>query len=318
MILDVRGWTVHRLRSDHLEVDVLPAKGGDVLAARWRPGHLDLLWTTPWGVRPAGGPPTAAGSVTAFMEGYFGGWQTIFPNGGSSVDEHGAALGFHGEACLTPHEVLEATDSAVAMRARLVRVPFTIDKRVEVDGDAVTVTETVEHTGSAPRDVMWSHHPAFSSDLVDGGRIEAAAGWYVDDAELDATGDVEGSKRPWPLDGRDGGLPDLPPPGERTASMGYLGGFVEGRAGVVNERLGIRADLSWDAAVLPHAWLWVEAGAGEDYPWFGRARVVGIEPATSYPGSGLHRARALTGTHVTFAPGERRTVSVTLTVTELR
>ena len=313
MIVDILGWPVHRFRTERLEVDVLPAKGGEVLAVRWLPlDDLDVLWTTPWGIRHRGALPTAAGSITAFMEAYFGGWQTIFPNGGSSVEENGAQLGFHGETCLAPFAVVDEDAISITMRASLVRTPFTVEKRVSVGDASVSVTETIEHTGSTARDVMWSQHPAFSTELVDGARLDCDATWYVDDEELSAAdGDVAAVKRSWPAGPDD---TTFPVAGAAVARMGYLGGFEQGRAAVVNDRLGVRAELRWDAAAFPHAWLWVEAGAGTSFPWFGRAHVVGVEPATSYPGGGLHGVRTSSVTQVRFEPGERRSATVELVI----
>ena len=99
-VVELRGWDVLRLTTDELEVDVLPGKGGDVLAVRWRKDGTDVLWKTPWGLRHKGEVPTAADSQTAFLENYPVGWPTLFPNGGTETTAKGSRLGFPVEATL--------------------------------------------------------------------------------------------------------------------------------------------------------------------------------------------------------------------------
>ncbi len=57
--------------------------------------------------------------------------------------------------------------------------------------------------------------------------------------------------------------------------------------------------------MLPYLWLWQELGASTDYPWWGQAYVVGLEPFSSYPTNGL-AAAVDNGTALRFGPGQRR------------
>jgi galactose mutarotase-like enzyme len=321
--VDLKSWAAVRLRSDVVEVDILPEKGADILAVRWLPLDINVLWTTPWGLRRRGQVPTSAGSITAFMESYFGGWQTIFPNGGPSVVEAGADWSFHGEACLAPWNEVERTIDAdrvsVTFETALVRSPFQLTKQIELAGDELRVTETVLNDSPFPREVMWSHHPAFGPPLLDAGaRLEADASWFAVDPDRDVPfGDLEpGSRHDWPTGAnREGAVIDLgqlPGPSQRLDRMGYLGGFGRGRCAVVNQALPLRAELSWDESVFPYAWVWQEAHATEAFPWFGRVYVLGLEPATSYPGTGLASVRETTGTQVCIEGGETRTVWLAL------
>ncbi|MDR1512839.1 MAG: hypothetical protein LBS56_05065, partial [Propionibacteriaceae bacterium] len=76
--------------------------------------------------------------------------------------------------------------------------------------------------------------------------------------------------------------------------------------------LGIR--LTWDADVYPYCWLWQELGGTQGEPWRGQARVIGIEPAASWPGQGLARVAASTGTALRIGPGATVAGEVALTV----
>ena len=47
--------------------------------------------------------------------------------------------------------------------------------------------------------------------------------------------------------------------------------------------------LAWDLEAFPHLWLWEQLN-GVRFPFYGRARLVGIEPVSCWPGDGLARA----------------------------
>jgi ABC-type microcin C transport system permease subunit YejB len=82
IISEFRGWELLTLRSAAAEVDVVPGKGADILAFRWRATGLNVLWTSPWGLPHRGAAVQYQDSTSAFLDQYPGGWQTIFPNGG--------------------------------------------------------------------------------------------------------------------------------------------------------------------------------------------------------------------------------------------
>ncbi len=102
----------------------------------------------------------------------------------------------------------------------------------------------------------------------------------------------------------DGGTTDLsvvPAPGS-PSDIAYLSGFgdngwYELRSG--DDGAGVQ--VAWDATVLPYLWLWHELGATADWPWWGRAYVVGLEPFAGYPTDGLAAAVA-NGSALTLEP----------------
>lgn len=308
-----RGWETVELASDTLAATVVPGKGGDVVSLRWLPGDLELLWQSPWGLRARGAVTGLPDDIGTYMDGYPGGWQTVFPNGGDPVVEHGAQWGMHGEVAITPFDDEPAADGALRLHAVLVRSPFEVTKVVAVRGDRLELTETITNRGGEPVEAMWSHHPAFGPPLLDGGcRLEAAARTVVvDDARDTTSGDLQvGGRGSWPAaPGRDGAVVDLsaiPPPGAGIDRMAYLTDFERGWAALTNPGVGVSVELEWDAGLFPHAWYWLEANGQRDFPWYQRAYVLAVEPATSFPGQGLHAVRNKTGNQISFEPGETR------------
>lgn len=315
-----RGWEILCLTSDVLEAAILPGKGGDVLSLRALAQDLELLWQTPWGLRRHGAVPTAGDSAANLMENYPGGWQTVFPNGGAPVAEHGTEWGMHGEAWLAPWD-WAPTEDGVELSTRLVRCPFSIVKRFALVEDRLVVTETVHNVGEHPVEVMWSHHPAFGGPLIARGcRLETAARTFVvDDERVTPRGDLQpGARAAWPhVPGRDGHQVDvslLPAVDDQCERLGYLTDFQFGLVSLVNDELGTAVDIEWDASVFPCAWLWVEAHATPGFPWYQAVHVVAVEPATSWPGQGLAAVRLKTGTQLAVQPDERRTATVAVRV----
>jgi len=313
------GWQIVALRSACAEAEVLPGKGGDILSFRRLADGLDLLWTSPWGLRARGALSAASDSEGRLMEAYPGGWQTVFPNGGDAAVAQNTTWGMHGEAWLAPFRWQRVADSAIEMTADLVHSPFRVIKQVTLEGVTVAVTETITNHGGHPVEVMWGHHPAFGAPLIDEGTIvDCAAGTVIaDDLAPEGLTDVRpGASGRWPgIGGFPGGTADLrhmPGPGSRLSRMLYLSDFTRGLVRISNQRLGLGARLEWDAVALPHAWYWLEAHGTAGFPWFQRAYVLGIEPASSVPAHGITAARAT----MTFAPGQSRTVRVSVTITD--
>jgi hypothetical protein len=306
---------------------VLPGKGGDILAVRSLPAGVDVLWSTPWGLRHAGAVASATDSHVGFVESYPGGWQTLFPNGGTATVEQGVELSFHGEATLVPwdwQEVAVTGGVAIELATCLVCSPFRLRRRVELVGAKVTVTEHFSNESKVVQEAMWSHHPAFGAPfLEDGCTVRAGARTFLADAGYDTptTDLAPGVRSTWPrVAGRDGGEVDLtlvPAPDAGLDRFGYLLDLDEPVFAISNPRLGLEATLRWDADVFPHAWYWCEASGSTGFPWHQRAYVLAVEPASSHPGRGLQAARDSGGGVVSFAPGETRSAFVSLELTSI-
>jgi hypothetical protein len=318
--VDERGWAVLELRSSVAAVRVVPGKGGDILGLRWLDGDIDVLWRSPWGLRARGSAGTAGPSAANLIEWYPGGWQTMLPNGGDEVSAYGTTWGMHGEAWLAPFDAT-VVPGGVDLTTRLVRSPLRVDRRIRLAGGRLSVEETVTNLGTVPIDGVWGQHPAFGAPfLAPDTRLECGASEVVvDDVRDTAAGDLRiGAVGTWPrVPGRHGGevhLGTVPIGGAPCERMAYLTGFERGWARLTTPSVGLEAELTWDAAVLPHAWLWTEMHATPDFPWFGAVEVLAVEPCTSFPAQGRDAIAAKTDTLHTFLPGEPTTTTVTLTV----
>jgi len=294
------------LESGWLRVVVDPLIGGTILSITHTGLGASVLGSTPWDALRVPYVSTSAVDEMAWLARYAGGWPLLFPNGGDGCTFEGVQHGFHGEASVAPWRV-ETGGSVVRLGRRFFTVPVTMERELAIESDVLVVRETVRMTGAKPARVMWTHHPTFGADLLAGDfAIETSAGAVtIDDGYNPATNPLQpGAAGTWPVvPGKDGPY-DLSRPKAPVASVVYLSD--SDRPWVALRRLDglVGAALSWDAAVFPCAWLWYELGGTPEAPWYGRAHLIGVEPSTSWPGTGLADIARRGGPLLTLNPGD--------------
>lgn len=322
-----RGWQVLRLVSPDLVVELVPGKGGDICDLRRRRDDLAILGTTPWGLRPFGIVSAPANASALATETWAGGWRTLFPNAGRSSVSGGVELGESGEACLTWYDwqaVDDLTglpggspaDAAVRLTARLARVPFELSRVVAVSGPTVTIVETVRNVGREDVEVMWAQELMITAPILGpDATFDAGATIVRPDTDVVSTASWD-DLMPWPRahgQNRVINLRSVPGPDEGETRKAYLTDFTASRMTVTNAELDVSLGLTWDADHWPYAWYELEAGGADEYPWYKGGYHLAIGPASSWPARGVHEARRLSEL-LTFAAGEERTASLTLTV----
>ena len=307
------------LENELISVTVLPGKGADISALVSKPDDIDVLWKSPWGLRPPGGVHSATNSATAWLEAYEGGWQEIFPNGGTANMYRGVELNFHGEASLTSwnYEITSAHGDVAEVRlsTRLRRSPFLIERtmRIETGRPVLRFRERITNQGRETLEAMWGHHPAYGAPFLSGAcRIDTNARTIHADDEIGGPLNqlTKGATFSWPQGERDGVTTDLSivagpddPPHE---TMAYLTNFTgeHGWYGITNTETKLGVGLVWPIAVFPYAWFWQEMHASPGFPWYGEVYVMAIEPFSSMPGHGLSKVIEKTGTQLTLASGQ--------------
>jgi hypothetical protein len=303
------------LRSDDAEVTILPGKGADVYALTDRRTGVDVLFKSPWDASSASPGLRAASSMERWIEAYRGGWQVLLPNGGTECTQQGVTWGYHGEAALVPWQVCGATATSASLATRLFSVPLHVHREFTLAGPVLRLTETVTNESPVDLEVMWVHHPAFGPPFLERGcLLSAGCGTVLADDEAPGTLLAPGSRHDWPRAATVAGDPlDLrviPGPEEPRAMLAYLSDFSSGYFAITNPRLRLGVGLRWPLDVFPHAWFWQEMAATPDWPWYRRAYVAAIEPASTIPGQGMSTARVKGHAGVRFAGGQTRQVAI--------
>ena len=301
-----------KLENELLSTTVLVDKGADIYALEYKPHNIDVLWKSPWGLKPAGQAiQTSYASEVAWLEQYAGGWQLLFPNGGAACTYKGVQLNFHGEASVVPWRFdidSKAHSAELRLETRLFRSPFRIQRtlRIEQGSPQLIIRERITNEAGEPMDYMWGHHPAYGSPFLSEHCI-------VDTSAKRVRVDAEyiGNNNPLPLDART----DWPRvaeidlskvPGRDTGprdTLAYLTDFDGGWYGITNTQLGFGVGLTWDTAAFPHAWYWQEMLSSAGFPWYKNVYVMAIEPNSTIPGNGLVAAMR-ENAHRTLGAGE--------------
>ncbi len=227
---------------------------------------------------------------------YRGGWQELFPNAGAACEVMGTPLPPHGEVSRARWD-WEWIEPGTRLRLRCpTRLPLVLEREMQVaDGRAVLlVRERIINESALTVPYLWAHHPAFGPLLADtSARIDLRASSVVADAGLDGTcvDLVPGSQHSWPTaTGRQGDMIDLSVvPQAPVQRLCYLT-LLEGWFALRNPRHRLGVAMAWDLSQFPYLWLWQEIGGGQGLPWYGRARITALEPASQYPAHGLAAA----------------------------
>ena len=299
------------VRSDRIEAVILAGKGADIYALTDLRSGVDVLFKAPWGLRAPGLRTLRGTSMEQWIEAYPGGWQLLLPNGGDECIQNGVTWGYHGEAALAEWTVLDASPDGAVLETRLFSVPLHLRRELVADGPVLRITETVSNASPAPVEVMWSHHPAFGAPFLDDSCV-LSAGCRSVIADDRSPGSLlePGSRHNWPLAGA-GGSTDLsrvPGPDEPRSVLAYLGDFSAGYFAITNQRLRLGVGLRWPLDPFGQAWLWQEMRQTEQWPWYRRAYVLAVEPASTIPGQGMAAARAAGQPGVQFAPWQSRQI----------
>jgi galactose mutarotase-like enzyme len=295
-----------------LRATITPDLGGTITALCHLPTGAELLASVPWDTTPD--PLDFAPDEATWLTRFSGGWPVMFPNAGDACLDGTVRHGFHGEGSVAPWEA-EASDQGLTLTRHFQAVPVKMTRHLTLDGNGLSVIETV--TADAPCTVAWGQHVTLGGDLFTGAltlatsasRLEACASFTPSASPL-----RPGGSGPWPtLPGRLGPV-DLTHPPEGAALLACLADLGPAPSASLSRADGLTVRLDWTADPWPLAWLWVETGGTAEAPWNGEARMIGIEPCSTWPATGLAAARAAGGRFVTLAAGETRHARITLTV----
>jgi hypothetical protein len=305
------------IESAALRVSVLPAVGGTIAAIVHRGLGASVLGTVPWTPISAPLDSGAAPDEPVWLTRYGGGWPILFPNGGDACAFEGVFHGFHGEGSITPWVAEKVDGATLRLRRRFAAVPVEMRRDLAVEGELLTIREQVSMKGEKAVRVMWGHHPTFGSDLLAGPfEIQSGARRVVVDDDYDPANNPlkPGASGNWPLVPGKRGAFDLGRPGGKMAALACLQDFDGAWASIRRLDDSLAAALSWDSAIFPYAWLWYELGGTHQPPWDGKARLIGIEPNTTWPATGLAQADRRGGRLLALQPGAEIATTVRLHV----
>ena len=279
----------------HVEVD--PHRGASILhfGATSLPADNVLAryqWESPL--------PQADGygsSQQDWLSGYRGGWQLLTPNAGAESSVAGVRHPFHGEVSAASWRVIEHSALHLSLRTAT-RGPLIVTRTVELHPDRPRLTARTilsNPTLVAARAILVEHIALANDDdpLV---RAPATSEWEFDPASPE----YDGTRTVWERS-----------PVRKSVGVGQwrVASLVDGSEGWIELRRGSsHVRVTWDPQQLPYLWYWQERGTAK-FPFFGRADITGLEPASAKFSNGLAAAIARDEAW-TIEAGEELMVSV--------
>ena len=285
------------IRSGPFEIELDERLGGEIASIRHNRRRLlaSYDWASPV---PVSRSLTYGDPKLDWLSEYRGGWQLLIPNAGAACVVDDVPLPFHGEWSRTRVTVIERGADHIVMAAGT-RLPLVVEREVRVEArpDRVLVRTTISNSSDRVVAFVWGEHPAFV--VEDGDEIDLPPARVVA-GDGSAVGD-------WPSDSEGGRLDRVDATHPRE-SVHFVVGLSEGWASLRRRDGGVA--LAWDVNDFPAVWLWHEI-ASPGFPFYGRTSLVAIEPASSWPGSGLASAIA-NRQALTLESGHTRSTTVAL------
>ena len=318
------------LENEFIRMTVLAGRGADVVEFLYKPLDVDLVWLTSNGIPTKKIPEFHPDDVDTFLNGYPGGWQSIFPNGGAPSQVEDIKFGQHAEAALLDWHYVVNLDSeeevSVDFMVETKKTPFRINKRISLKRyeKKCLVRETIENLSAQPRKTMWGAHFSFGAPLIDSDSTITlpSGGRVIPHSEpISSAGRRLASTEEfnWPI-GKSGNGSDIDfsklPPKKTQSEILYIKDLTQSWYQINSPSKKLAAKVSWDGKLLPYLWFWQEFGAANDYPWYGKHYNIGLEPFSSYPTNGLAEAIA-NGSALSFNSREKKTSLIEFEVVPL-
>ena len=186
-------FTAVGLRSNELEIVVLPEIGAKVYSLKNLRSGREWMWTPPEGAHfqqlPQGTP---------FEESSLVGADECLP----SIFEcewRGRAIPSHGEAWFSAWELdrLALTQGKIVTRLQLPISPFWVERTLRVEGNAVRFDYALRNLDFTPQEFMWAFHPLLS--IEEGDQLELPGiTQMLTEASIGVPLGGRGDMIPWP------------------------------------------------------------------------------------------------------------------------
>jgi hypothetical protein len=206
--------------------------------------------------------------------------------GPPSAEEAAAGLPVHGEASVVPYDV-RGDDSHLETRASLPLAGLEVERRLELRGRAVRITERVRNPGGVDRPIGWTQHVTLGPPFLkkgstqfrsSAGRSRVLESRFGDDDYLERAADFD-----WPhAPSAGGGRADLrvftstPRSSAYTAHL-MTGGGPEAFFVAFSPDFQLAFGYVWRAADFPWMGIWEENHSRTQPPWNGETLTRGME-----------------------------------------
>jgi hypothetical protein len=275
---------IEKLESQHITVLVDPANGGTIrhIGRDSNPNSNVLAWYE-WDIpRPLPLEYSEGESHKHWISRYRGGWQFLAPNAGDECVHKGRRHTFHGESSILPWEVTTIDDTLLIMELHIfdsLHLKRTLSLHPSLP--ILNCLTEIKNLSHAPQEIVVVEHVAFQGSSTIQVSAPDQSSWafpkgYEEDSVEAMIWSESGNERP-----------DLRSPIKNEfVRLAYLSRGSEGWVSIFDEKRAIGARLMWDAEKFPYLWYWQERFT-PGFPFYGRAEITGLEPASCHPDEAL-------------------------------
>jgi len=266
--------------------------GGHIAEVFHKATGVSPLWIPPWpSIEPgdyvAAEDRTYGASVESqLLSGIMGHNLCLDIFGGPSDEEYAAGLQPHGEASIATYQ-LGAAATEIRMAATLAESSLKVERRLQLQGDSIRVSESVENLSATDRPVAWTQHVTLGPPFLENGRTEFRASATRSKVLETTFGPADylktGAIFEWPQAPRiDGGSEDLRTFTARAKSGAHtthLMNPAEPDAYFVAFSPAHRLAFGyvWKQTDFPWMGIWEENKSRDHQPWNGRTLTRGME-----------------------------------------
>ncbi len=268
------------LENGQLRLTVL-REGGHIAEIFDKQTGVNPLWTPPWpSIEPstynaARHPEYGTGAEAKLLAGIMGHNLCLDLFGPPSPEEAAAGMTVHGEGSIVPYEISESSGQLV-MHAELPVAQLRFERRLELDGRAVRIQETVENLSGCDRPIAWTQHVTLGPPFLEKGTTRFRAS---------ATRSMVGNQAfDWPMLPRPGGqgLEDLRVFTDAPSSAGFTTHLMDTAQetawfAAYSPAFQIEFGYTWRRADFPWLGIWEENFSRTHAPWNGRTLTRGME-----------------------------------------
>ena len=279
------------IENGDLRVTVLE-EGGHLAEIFDKGAGVNPLWTPPWpSIEPTTFNPQThsaygRGSDAKLLAGIMGHNLCLDIFGGPSAAEAAAGLTPHGEGAVARYDI-DITGSAMTTHARLPLAHMAVERRIELDGRAVRIRESVVNLAGIDRPIGWTQHVTLGPPFLQKGLTEfraSAARSKVYESDFGVADYLRvGAVFDWPhaprLDGRTADLRRFTEAIESSVYTAHL--MDQNREDAFFVAFSAESRLAfgyvWKRSDFPWMGIWEENHSRAAAPWNGQTLARGME-----------------------------------------
>lgn len=267
----------YTLRSEELEVHVLPREGSRIASLRSRSSGLEFLTQS-----HRQGPYPSQGLDTPFQAGSCAGIEECLPSVGPCGSEaDGGPVPDHGDFWQLQWDVLQSTDHVLTIEAQGFSRLLQLRKTLTLQGNQLHVAYSIRNMADVPQSFLYACHPLFAVDPGDTVILPDCVQTLRLDYSRHSRLGFAGDNVRWPEANSGVQLDHVLAADAGTADMLYTGRLSIGECAIQRKATGQMMRVLFPVETLPYLGVWLCYGGWPDDTTEHSQYAVALEPTTA-------------------------------------